>query len=74
VRAALAGVEQSSDWPVDATSGLVTFAAAPGSGVAVTAGCEFDVPVRFDSDTLDMTLAIERLGLITSIPLVELWR
>jgi uncharacterized protein (TIGR02217 family) len=74
VRLALAGVEQLSGWSVDTTTGLVTFAAPPGVGVAVTAGFEFDVPVRFDSDTLDVTLDIERLGSITSIPLVELRR
>ena len=74
VRLALAGVEQPSGWSVDVATGVVTFAAPPGSGAAVTAGFEFDVPVRFDSDTLDVTLDIERLGSITSIPLVELRR
>jgi uncharacterized protein (TIGR02217 family) len=74
VRVALGGVEQAFGWSVDTTTGLATFAAPPGTGVAVTAGFEFDVPVRFDSDTLDVTLDIERLGSITSIPLVELRR
>jgi uncharacterized protein (TIGR02217 family) len=74
VRVALGGVEQASGWSVDTTTGLVTFAVPPEAGVAVTAGFEFDVPVRFDSDTLDVTLDIERLGSITSIPLVELRR
>jgi uncharacterized protein (TIGR02217 family) len=74
VRLALNGVEQMSGWSVDATTGSVTFAAAPGAGVAITAGFEFDVPVRFDTDTLDVTLDIERLGSITSIPLVEIRR
>jgi uncharacterized protein (TIGR02217 family) len=50
VRIALDGVELASGWSVDATTGIVTFAAAPGAGVAITAGFEFDVPVRFDSD------------------------
>jgi uncharacterized protein (TIGR02217 family) len=74
VRVALGGVEQASGWSVDTNTGVVTFAAPPGAGVAVTAGFEFDVPVRFDSDTLDVTLDIERTGSITSIPLVELRR
>ncbi len=34
----------------------------------------FDVPVRFDTDALDVTLDLERLGSITSIPLLELRR
>jgi len=72
LRIALGGVEQSSGWSVDTTTGIVTFSAAPGAGVAITAGFEFDVPVRFDTDVLDVTLDFERLGSITSIPLLEL--
>jgi uncharacterized protein (TIGR02217 family) len=68
------GVEQPSGWSVDTTTGVVTFDAAPGAGVAITAGFEFDVPVRFDTDVLDVTLDLERLGSITSIPLLELRR
>ncbi len=74
VRVARGGVEQAAGWSVDTTTGLVSFDAAPGAGVAVTAGFAFDVPVRFDTDRLDVTLDIERLGSITSIPLVEVRR
>ena len=74
VRLALGGVEQVSGWSVDTTTGVVTFGTAPTAGVSITAGFEFDVPVRFDSDTLDVTLDIERLGSITSIPLLEIRR
>jgi uncharacterized protein (TIGR02217 family) len=74
VRLALNGVEQMSGWSVDTATGSVTFAAAPGAGIAITAGFEFDVPVRFDTDMLDVTLDIERLGSITSIPLLEIRR
>ena len=72
VRIALGTVEQLSGWTVDATTGVVTFTTAPGSGVIILAGFEFDVPVRFDSDSLDVTLDVERLGSITSIPLLEI--
>lgn len=68
---ALGGVAQASGWSVNTTTGIVTFATPPASGVAVTAGFEFDVPVRFDSDTLDVTLEFERLGTIQSILLLE---
>jgi len=71
---ALDGVVQASGWTVDATIGLVSFTTAPASGVVLTAGYQFDVPVRFDTDTLDVTLDIERLGSITSIPLIEVRR
>ena len=72
VRLALDGTEQLSGWSVDTATGLVTFATAPAAGVAITAGFEFDVPVRFDTDALDVTLDLERLGSIPSIPLVEI--
>lgn len=74
VRVAADGVEILNGWSVDLTTGLVTFDAPPGNGVIITAGFEFDVPVRFDTDELPLTLDIERLGSITSIPLVEIRR
>ena len=74
VRIALGTVEQMSGWTLDVATGVVTFTTAPGNGVIVRAGFEFDVPVRFDTDMLDVTLDIERLGSITSIPLVEIRR
>jgi uncharacterized protein (TIGR02217 family) len=72
VRVAVGGVELFSGWSVDTTTGVVTFASPPAAGAGVRAGFEFDVPVRFDTDVLDVTLDIERLGSITAIPLLEL--
>ena len=72
VTIALNGTPQASGWSVSTTTGLITFTTAPAPGVAITAGFEFDVPVRFDTDALDVTLDLERLGSITSIPLIEL--
>ena len=74
VRVALGTVEQTSGWTLDASTGVVTFTSAPSNGVIVRAGFEYDVPVRFDTDMMDVTLDIERLGSITSIPLLEIRR
>ena len=74
VRVAFDGAEQLGGWTVDTTTGVLTFDTAPAEGVAVTAGFAFDVPVRFDTDVLDVTLDLERLGSITSIPLLEIRR
>jgi uncharacterized protein (TIGR02217 family) len=76
VRIALDGSELAPEdgWSVDVATGIVTFAAAPEAGVAITAGFEFDVPVRFDSDTLDVPLDVEQLGSITSLPLLDIRR
>lgn len=70
VRVALAGSETTS-FAVDTTSGMVTLAQAPANGAALTAGFEFDTPVRFDSDALSVNLANFRAGDIANIPLVE---
>ncbi|TJZ89696.1 TIGR02217 family protein [Paracoccus gahaiensis] len=74
VRVAVNGIEPASGWTVDAATGIVAFATAPPAGMAITTGFEFDVPVRFDTDMLDVTLDLERLGSITSIPLMEIRR
>ncbi|GEO13439.1 DUF2460 domain-containing protein [Microvirga aerophila] len=56
----------------DPTIGLVTLAAAPPPGAAVTAGFAFDVPVRFDTDELDIDLSAFDAGAIPQIPLIEI--
>ena len=71
VRVAIAGVEQTSGITIDTTSGLVTFSSAPASGAAITAGYEFDTPVRFDTVRLAINLASFAAGEIPSIPIVE---
>ncbi|MCA8888677.1 MAG: DUF2460 domain-containing protein [Parvularculaceae bacterium] len=70
VRVAVGGMETQA-YTLDETSGLVTFAAAPAPGAAVTAGFVFDCPVRFDADALRINLAAFRAGDIPSIPLIE---
>ncbi len=58
---------------VDATTGVMIFApsAIPAIGARVTAGFEFDVPVRFDSDRLEINVMGFKHGAIPSIPIVE---
>lgn len=70
VRVALDGVEQTTGFTVDTTTGLVTFSTPPAIGVEVTAGFEFDVPVRFDTDVLQNNMDTYLSG-AASIPLVE---
>jgi uncharacterized protein (TIGR02217 family) len=74
VRVAVGGVEQAvgSDFNCDPATGLVTFAAPPPSGKPVTAGFAFDVPVRFDTDELDIDLSAFDAGEIPKIPLIEI--
>jgi uncharacterized protein (TIGR02217 family) len=70
-RCAIDGIETSA-FTVDATTGLVTFDEAPGLGLPITAGFQFDVPARFDTDRLEINLSHFEAGEIPSIPIVEI--
>jgi uncharacterized protein (TIGR02217 family) len=72
VKVYLDGVEQLSGWSVDTTTGLVTFSTAPAAGVEITADFEFDVPARFDTDHMAVTIESYRLHAWQQIPIVEL--
>lgn len=75
VRVAVSGVEKTvgTDYAVDPATGVVTFLAGhlPAAGETVTAGFEFDVPVRFDTDKLEINLSGFTSGIIPNIPIVE---
>ena len=71
LRLAVAGQEVTG-FTLDALSGVVTLAAPPAAGAAVTAGFAFDVPVRFDTDELRISLAQFAGGDIPDIPVVEI--
>lgn len=61
-------------YAVNPDTGLVTFLSGhiPAAGKVITAGFEFDVPVRFDTDKLEINLQGFRHGAIPSIPIVEI--
>ncbi len=61
----------ASGWSVDTATGIVTFDTAPATDAVLTAGFEFDVPARFDTDRLEINLAHFNAGEIPSIPIVE---
>lgn len=60
-----------SDWTMDAENGEIELSAVPARGEFVTAGFEFDVPVRFDTDMIQTSIASFQAGEIPEIPLVE---
>lgn len=70
VRVGVNDVETAA-FTADETNGTITFAVAPPSGAAISAGFSFDCPVRFDTDALRINLAAFRAGDIPSIPLIE---
>ncbi|MGD9917896.1 MAG: TIGR02217 family protein [Paenirhodobacter sp.] len=59
------------DFEVDATTGTVTFYDAPPEGARVTAGFEFDVPVRFDTDRIQVSVQSFQAGDLPQVPVVE---
>lgn len=72
VRVGVDGVEADpSAFEIDPTTGMVTFDSPPGAGAVVTAGFEFDVPVRFDADRIDVTLESFAAGRMAAVPLIE---
>ena len=75
VKVAVAGTLKTlgTDYLADVSTGIVTFLAGhiPALGESVTAGFEFDVPVRFDSDKMEVNLTGFAHGAIPHIPILE---
>lgn len=59
------------EFDVDPATGLVTFAVAPALGAQVKGGFEFDVPVRFDTDRIQTSVASFQAGDVPAVPIVE---
>lgn len=62
---------------IDITTGIITFGTAPADDADVNLTCEFDVPVRFDTDWLDFNVLEAypdggAIGQWPSIPLLEI--
>ena len=73
VMVAVDGMAHSEFVTADPATGKVTFDGGhiPGMGVEITAGFAFDVPVRFDTDKLEINLQGFQHGAIPRIPIVE---
>lgn len=75
VQVAIDGIDQTEgqEFSVDTLTGIIHFEAPaiPQSGQIITAGFEFDVPVRFDADQLIINLETFNAGQIPDIAIVE---
>ncbi|MEM1376203.1 MAG: DUF2460 domain-containing protein [Pseudomonadota bacterium] len=73
VRVAVDGVELTPDtqFTADTGTGLITLASPPSANAVVTAGSEFDIPVRFENETLAMTQSNDGVGAIDDLRLIE---
>ncbi|GGE40622.1 DUF2460 domain-containing protein [Actibacterium pelagium] len=64
-------VQESLGFEVDLATGLITLAEAPDVGARVTAGFEFDVPVRFDTEGIQTSVASYQAGDAPQVPVIE---
>lgn len=60
------------EFQVNVETGEVTFVQAPDLGARITAGFEFDVPVRFDTDAIQTSVASFQAGDVPNVPIVEI--
>ena len=63
---------ESLEFTVNLTTGEVIFVLPPDLGTRVTAGFEFDVPVRFDADVIQTSVASFQAGDVPAVPVVEI--
>lgn len=62
---------EGTHFTVDLATGRVTLEDAPGTGVPIHAGFEFDVPVRFDTDRIQTSVSAFQAGDMPAVPVIE---
>ncbi|MCB5410018.1 DUF2460 domain-containing protein [Pseudogemmobacter faecipullorum] len=63
---------ETVDYSLELSRGRLHFDTAPPRGARVTAGFEFDVPVRFDTDRIALSVASFQAGEMPGVPVVEI--
>ena len=73
VRMGLSGdaLQEGTEYFVNTATGIVTFAFAPPLGSVITAGFEFDTPVRFDIDRIQTSVSSFKAGQVPTVPIIE---
>jgi uncharacterized protein (TIGR02217 family) len=73
VRVGLSGdaLQEGVEYFVNTATGVVTFAFPPPLGAQVSAGFEFDTPVRFDIDRIQTSVSSFKAGQVPNVPIVE---
>ena len=73
VRVGVGGTEltEGEGWTLDQASGAVALRVQPAVGAEVTVGFEFDVPVRFDTDLIQVSVASFQAGDVPKVPVIE---
>lgn len=61
----------ADDYSVNTETGIITFDTAPTDTHAIKAGYEFDVPVRFTNDHIDITVDLFHAGQVPQVNVIE---
>lgn len=61
----------TTGWALVDSTGLVTFTTAPAAGAIIAWAGRFDIPARFDTDDMRISIEAVQLGNWPSIPIVE---
>lgn len=74
VRVGVNSIEQTivAQFDVNTTTGIITFVSPPTNGHVITAGFQFDVPVRFGSDSLSLSVDAFEAGSLPQIEIMEI--
>ena len=64
-------LREGVEYEVDASTGIVTFAHPPDPEMEIFAGFEFDVPVRFDTDRILISVESFQAGQVPDVPVIE---
>ena len=70
-RVNLGELREGVEYEVDASTGIVTFAHPPDPEMEIFAGFEFDVPVRFDTDRILISVESFQAGQVPDVPVIE---
>ena len=60
-----------ADYSINTETGIITFDTAPTNTHVIKAGYEFDVPVRFANDHIDVTVDLFHAGQIPQVNVIE---
>ena len=63
---------ETTDYTINLTTGIITFNTAPLNTQEIKADFEFDVPVRFNNDNLEISMDSLNSGKVKEIELIEL--
>ena len=64
-------IYEGEGFDMDPDTGIVEIRELPVADAVITAGYEFDVPVRFDTDRIDVSMDTFNAGQIPHVPVVE---